>query len=1000
MIRPNGKAVSSRPHRIVGRSEEERLLAAALEGAAGGAPCAFLIHGEAGVGKTRLVQQVCDHARQRGFAILWGRCVRFDAIEAPYNPLLKALSMWVQDADPEARTRVLGGAANVEEFAERVTNRRPVGTAGMFAAIDAAVAELAAQAPTILVVDDLQWADLASRDSLAYLIAGFHQQRLAVLSTYRDEALAAGDPLHRWLADARRLPAVTDLPLARLNAAETEEQLHLLLGRAPHPSLVADVMDRSSGNPYLSELMVHGLASDAERLPPGVPDVLSEALLSAWHQLPRPSRAVLGILSVAGRPATSTDLADVLRSRGLDPATCHMALREAADRGIVVGHGHDVFWFRHPLLAEVLYGTFSISEVGPIHAAWARKLESEASRGVDEVRRQGDLARHYEECGDLLSSLEASLRAAHLAEELHAVREAAQHLQRAVRLWPKVHDDEEGRCLEGGLLERAARASRRVGDGEASLAAWDRALELVDERTDPLRACRLILEWDATAWEMGVRDDDDDDCVAELTRAIELSQVSPDSSEYAESLADLSQTESWLGRFDQAALHADEAIAAAHRSQSPRALCAAHTARAYANSFSDERAGEDTRAALSYALDGQNPEQICWAYVARGNFHDARGALTDTVAVALEGFVFARNAGEISMTAFMSGSLTRDLLQLGRLAEAGEVVREGLSRSALSNSAAAVRLAAALLSIRRGQLPAADLHMKRAKELIRAIERRPGLVAPPVMAEHELARGQPDKALKLLMDTLAVQAVDPRVADEMLMWAARAAADLAQRSRDHRDATGPATAVSALQDLVALRHEFTPPPFAVVAVDDPVQPAVEALFNAELRRCESVAGTAAVWEEGVHRCEAAGMRWQAEVSRLRWGQALAAEGATRSTVAQHVRVGHKFCTDVGAEGLQRDFEALAKVCGVTLDEPVAASPPSGEPRFSALTRREREVLGYLVAGRTYGEIADSLFISEKTVSAHVSNLLRKTDTSSRREVAALAQRLGADADHA
>jgi hypothetical protein len=101
----------------------------------------------------------------------------------------------------------------------------------------------------------------------------------------------------------------------------------------------------------------------------------------------------------------------------------------------------------------------------PINAAWARNLESQVCAAVDEVRQQGDLARHHEEGGDLASCLRASLRAAELAEQLCAVREVAQHLQRAARPWPKVHGDNESR-LESELLERVARASRRVGDAE------------------------------------------------------------------------------------------------------------------------------------------------------------------------------------------------------------------------------------------------------------------------------------------------------------------------------------------------------------------------------------------------------------------------------------------------------------------------------------------------------------------------------------------------------
>src|SRR5262245_37668169 len=536
-MRPPGFAVAPEPASLVGRIGEQQMLRVALDGAATGTPCAYLIHGEAGVGKTRLVYEVCDHARERGFTVLWGRCVRLGAIEASYHPLLRALNEWAEDADPAERTTVLGSAATVDELVVGTSAKRSSGPGGLFAGIDSVIGVIAGRGPTILVVDDLQWADLGSRDALAYLIAGFHRQRLAVLATYRDEDLVAGHSLHGWLADARRFPAVVELGLSRLSQDEIQEQLRDLLDREPPPMLVDEVMLRSNGNPYLSELLVQDLPDDAERLPDKVSAALSDALLARWHQLTGNARAVLGILAVAGHPVTSTRLARVVNDLGHPYSAGSTALQVATNHGIVVGLGGDVYWFRHPLLAELLYATYCTAEVAPIHAAWARELRSVAREGVEELQRQGDLAVHYELGGDLHLSLEASLRAADLAEEIQAVREVAQHLQRATRLWPMLYDEVDGRGREVELLERAARASRRVGDGAESLVAFTRALELVDASCDPLTASRIIVQRANTAWFMGPAGTEP---IEELARAVELSREWPDSREYADALAALS----------------------------------------------------------------------------------------------------------------------------------------------------------------------------------------------------------------------------------------------------------------------------------------------------------------------------------------------------------------------------------------------------------------------------------------------------------------------------
>jgi predicted ATPase len=221
---------------MAGRVEERLLLERTLEAAAGEVPSAVLVHGEAGVGKTRLVTQACGDARARGFTTIWGSCVRVGAIEAPYHPLVKGLEAWAQDASDADRAAVLGSFRSVEEFLAAPERKESTGLAGRLVAIERLVELIAQRSPTVLVLDDLQWADLASRDLLAYLVAGFHRQRLAILGTYRDEGLGQEGMFRGWLADLTRLPAVEDLGLARLTAAETEEQVRLITGSAPHPA--------------------------------------------------------------------------------------------------------------------------------------------------------------------------------------------------------------------------------------------------------------------------------------------------------------------------------------------------------------------------------------------------------------------------------------------------------------------------------------------------------------------------------------------------------------------------------------------------------------------------------------------------------------------------------------------------------------------------------------------------------------------------------------------
>lgn len=966
------------------------MLGTAIRAAAEGRPCAVFVHGEAGVGKTRLVRVAADEAAARGVAVLWGRCVRFGAVDSPYGPLISALEGWAESADPRELADVLADVPAAGGLLPSLNAYTSSSAIRLLSVVDALVMAIASHRPTVLVIDDVQWADLASRDALSYLIAGFRGQQFAILTTYRDEELGTGDPIHSWLADLRRMPSVTGLRLDRMTWDETEQQLALLLGDHPHHRLVDDVVLRSDGNPYLSELLLEGITVGDEQLPADLPAELRAALLAAWHRLSAPGREVMRALAVAGRPTSIDNLREVAATRGIGPEALTNALIEAVDTGISVAQGADMCWFRHPLLAEVLYATFVPGEAESVHAAWAKTLESRTATGPDEVQRQGDLALHYEGAHDLESCLEASLRAADLANGIVSRREEAIHLRRAARLWSTVHGpDAPGRADEGDLLERVARANELVGEGEASFAAWSRALELVDERTDPLRASRLRRRWADSAWATGRLSDE---AIAEATRAVELSRPYPDSAEYAEALAGLSWRQAWNNEAEPARKHAEEAVLAAERVGSSAALSLAYAARGCAD-LRNERSDADTATALRSAWKTGDPDVLWRTLVARRNYLLQRGGVAECVEPATEFLRFALDVGALSSAVFAAGVLAKDLLILGRFAESSDVTRQGLALACLPSPSAMVRLSAASLSIRQGNLDVAGMHLQRANELIPALEERLGLVAPPVLAEYLLATGHAEAALDLLSRTLITHIADPRDADEMLMWGARAAADLAESARDRRDGRSLRKTRAQLDDLVALRARLSPPPFEVITSEDLIQPAMRALFTAEVARCTAKTPTSGAWEDAARRCGAAGLRWEEAVASWRWAQALLAERAARAVVAVPLRSAHHFALEVGAIPLRQQVETLAGLGKIQLGEPSAPTDDEPAAPFRSLTKREQEVLAHLVANRTYAEIAQSLFISEKTVSVHVSNLLHKTGTTSRREVAALAIRL-------
>jgi predicted ATPase len=202
-----GNAGNGTSRGFAGRVLERRRLADGLSGSAQGQPLAVLVHGEAGVGKTRLVREVTEAYRAGGGEVLWGTCVHFGAASVPFAPVVQALDRWAQEVDPSVRSSVLEGADELAKLLPSIgVGAADVPSSRLLPVVDRVVQRIATGQPTVLVIDDLQWADISSLDSLAYLIAGFRAQNLALVVTIREEDRPIGHPLHGWLADVRRLP--------------------------------------------------------------------------------------------------------------------------------------------------------------------------------------------------------------------------------------------------------------------------------------------------------------------------------------------------------------------------------------------------------------------------------------------------------------------------------------------------------------------------------------------------------------------------------------------------------------------------------------------------------------------------------------------------------------------------------------------------------------------------------------------------------------------------
>ena len=970
--------------RLVGRGAEQDLLGRVLADGAAGRPAAWVVHGEAGVGKTRLIREVCADP---DLLVLWGSCVHFGGASVPYAPIIGILQDWLASADAAEQAEVLANADELGTLLPGIGGSRGALTGRLVPVVDLVLNRIADRHRTVVVVDDLHWADVASLDVLAYLITGFRGQHLTVLGTCRDEDRGAGHPLHGWLADMRRMPSFEEIHLERLEPTDTGVQLEDLLGRAPDIDLVTQVQARSDGNPYLTELLVDDLSGAETVLPATVPEGLRDALLAAWHRLSEQARQLVQVLAVGGRPTTLDVLSAVASRHDFDTDRLAGCVTEAQERGVLATGTADLCWFRHPLLAEVLYDGLSPSERSRIHASYLEELEA-LSGSAEAVA--ADLAVHSQQAGRLDDAYKWSLLAAEYAADLRAPAEQAIQLERLCDMWEQVSPDLRGTAADRtALYVRASAVCSRVGRIDRAVDLLSQALELIDRGQEPLLAAGILLDRGTLRWH---RTEPIEAFLADIHEALDLTIRYPGSAERARALGTLARAENWQG-LPVAAAHADEAVRIARGCGSDRVLASTLANRCAAlSSSSPERALADAREAEQLALSSD--AMLEWMLAVAWQVYTLRflGRCTEATDVALRGYTDFVTPGR-DLFGYMLASIGAEgLLESGRWQECRAVLRSALAVRCPNIPGAGIRLAAAPLAVRCGRPGEGRQHLDRALELV--AENFPGIrwELAASGAEVLIAEGKPQEAVDWVRARLTQPGIPPIVQDDdLLVHYANAAAELAQAARDASDPAGAARAVAGLHDVLDARpwEPFTR------GVDSAARSMRCALFHAEVARCRDDSEQVDRWDRAIDACEAAGAPWHGAVSRWRYAEAAIAAGQPAVEVGEILRQARRSADELGAEPLRRSIESLARRVRINLRETAPIDVPEQEDTvLSALTPREREILTFLVTGRSNGEIAKELVISDKTVSVHVTSILRKTGTTTRFEAAALAERLG------
>ncbi len=448
---PSAAPVRTQARPLIGRESQLELLDASLRQALDGSPTLALLTGDAGIGKSRLAEELAARARLARALVLCGRC--FDGADAPpFWPWTQALRTALADHRPVVESALAASGSTAEHLAPVLPElAATTGLSGvgadqgqarfhLYGAVTAVVNALAAESGLVLIVEDLHWADPASLQLLQFAAAHAHSARLLVLATYRDAEIADGHPLVATSAALARELAVERLTLDGMAMHEVERFVDALTGTAAGPRVARAVHSRTEGNPFFVSELVRLLDSEGalhdegatarSPVPLGVRDVIRRRLA----RLPEQTNALLTVAAVIG-PDFDLSLLGVVA--GLDADTVIDAIDVALVSGVVTQVADQLgrYRFQHSLVRETVYAALTAPRRARLHARVGQALE--AMRGRDDQSVVLELAAHYSSAADVTGADEALpwvIEAAEVAIGRLAYEQAEELLRRALVL--------------------------------------------------------------------------------------------------------------------------------------------------------------------------------------------------------------------------------------------------------------------------------------------------------------------------------------------------------------------------------------------------------------------------------------------------------------------------------------------------------------------------------------------------------------------------------------
>jgi DNA-binding CsgD family transcriptional regulator len=972
---------------MVGRGEQLAALRQLSALAFAGSPAVVLLGGEAGVGKTRLIAEFTAGLADRA-VLLSGGCVDLGGAGLAYAPFTAALRGLVRQLGVEDVAALLpgGGPAELGRLLPALAASRPRSTdhdddagtarARLFEEFLGLLENLADRRPVVLIIEDAHWADQSSRDLLSFLVRNLQPSTaLLIVVSYRTDDLDRGHPLRRLVAELERLTQVHHIELRRLSRREVIAQIRGILDGPGPAGLVEEVARRSDGNPLFVEVLLESSE---------LPQSLTDLVLARVGQLPDGTQRVLGAAAVAGARFGQPLLE---AATGLTEAALTDALRPAVAAGVLVTD--DVFEFRHALIREAVLAGQLPGERRRWHATLARVLEADHGLAPG-IRAAAEIARHWDAAGEAARALPAAWRAAADAAGALAYAEQLVMLERVLELWDAVAD---AATLTGtsrvAVLDQAVAAGYLAGEPERGVRVADAALGEPGIRADAVRAFFITERRAAMSLQLNRPD------VTGLQEAADA--VADDDPARPRVLAALAEQLLDVQLPEEAYERGEEALAAARRSRDQVAEASALITVATVSARRGELAAQLPRLAEARAIAEQAGADrlLLRAMQWEASLLEGYGEHERAAAAARHGIAAAATAGLARTAGAMQAtSLVWALTSLGRWDEAGEVIEHALGTLPPPGPRLQLLCLAGSIALARGDREAAAAALRDAREGAAAREGSFGIFEALLLADLEvsLLASQGDKAAALAAAQRILQAADGRTS-RLHRWLWPLLDTTARLACAAASAGSPDVLLATAGEVLRLaaRHAEACQPLT----------SVQRAHAAAYRTAAAQAAGQAPGQQAAAAWDRVAAAWGQLDEPYRQARALvsAAEAALagdgdRGAAGERLRKAAGLSDALDAGPLSADISSLARRARVDVARREVhgrVSPGLG------LTEREFEVLRLVAAGRSNRDIAAELFISAKTASVHVSNILAKLGAHSRAEAAAIAHQAGVTA---